>query len=115
MTIGKWIKEFNGGITVCDRQGIIIEMNEKAGKTFTKDGGTSLIGKSLLECHPEPARTKLLQMLESGATNSYTIEKNGVKKLIHQAPWHENGQYMGLVELSIEIPMEMAHFVRKSQ
>ena len=115
MTSGNWIKEFNGAITVCDRNGIILEMNDKAGKTFSKSGGTGLIGKSLLECHPEPARSKLVKMLETGGTNSYTIEKNGIKKLIHQAPWHENGQYMGLVELSIEIPDKMTHFVRKNQ
>ncbi len=28
-------------------------------------------------------------------TNAYTIEKNGIKKLIHQTPWFENGEYTG--------------------
>ena len=44
--------------------------------------------------------------------NVYTIEKNGIKKLIYQSPWFENGEMKGLVELSLEIPFEMPHFIR---
>ena len=39
--------------------------------------------------------------------------KAGVKKLIYQTPWYENGEFRGLVELSMEIPFEMPHYVRK--
>ncbi|MDD2576134.1 MAG: diguanylate cyclase, partial [Bacteroidales bacterium] len=45
-------------------------------------------------------------------TNAYTIEKEGLKKLIYQTPWYENGEFGGLVEFSIVIPMDMPHFVR---
>jgi hypothetical protein len=51
-------------------------------------------------------------MLRDHSTNVYTIEKNGVKKLIYQAPWYENGEYRGFVELSLEIPFDLPHFVR---
>ena len=51
--------------------------------------------------------------MEEHATNAYTIEKNGVKKLIYQTPWYENGEFMGLVEFSLEIPFEMPHYIRK--
>jgi hypothetical protein len=44
--------------------------------------------------------------------NIYTIEKNGVKKLIYQTPWYQDGQYAGFIELSLEIPFEMPHFIR---
>ncbi|MDD5503070.1 MAG: diguanylate cyclase [Candidatus Thermoplasmatota archaeon] len=108
-----WVKEFPGAVTVCDRDGIILEMNEKACKTFAKDGGAALVGKNVLGCHPEPAKSKLKGMLSAGKSNVYTIEKSGVKKLIYQSPWYENGKYMGFVELSLEIPFEMPHFVRK--
>ena len=87
-------------------------MNEKARETFAKDGGGSLIGKNLLDCHPEPARSKLKSLLESPRTNAYTIEKKGVKKLIYQAPWYHDGQFAGLVELSLLIPEPMPHFSR---
>jgi transcriptional regulator with PAS, ATPase and Fis domain len=107
-----WIKEFPGAVTVCDSQGIIIEMNDKAAKSFQEDGGYELIGKNLLECHPEPSRTKLKELLETQTKNVYTIEKNGVKKIIYQVPWFTDGKYSGFVELSLEVPFEMPHFVR---
>ncbi|MFN8597022.1 MAG: PAS domain-containing protein [Anaerolineae bacterium] len=108
-----WIKEFPGSITVCDAEGIILEMNDKAIKTFESQGGAELIGTPLLDCHPEPARTKVAELLATHRRNVYTIEKNGVHKLIYQSPWYENGEYRGLIELSLEIPVEMPHFVRQ--
>ncbi len=107
-----WIKEFPAAVTVCDESGIILEMNDKAAKTFESDGGFELIGKNMLDCHPEPSRTKTERLLASREKNVYTIEKNGVKKLIYQSPWFKNGKYAGFVELSLEIPFEMPHFIR---
>lgn len=87
-------------------------MNEKSQKTFEKYGGKKLIGKSLLDCHPGASREKLERLLKTKTNNSYTIEKNGIKKLIYQTPWFEKGQYKGFVELSLEIPNVMPHFKR---
>jgi len=108
-----WVREFPGAVTVCDREGIILEMNEKSARTFEADGGAALVGKNLFDCHPEPSRTRLRDLLAAGRANVYTIEKKGVKKLIYQSPWYENGVYRGFVELSLEIPFEMPHFVRE--
>jgi hypothetical protein len=110
-----WIKEAPIAVTVCDGKGIITEMNLKAGNTFAKNGGLALIGSDLLACHPEPSNTKLKNMLSAppAAPNAYTVEKNGVKKLIYQFARRENGRSAGLVELSLEIPRDMPHFVRK--
>lgn len=108
----KWIKEFPAAVTVSDAEGIILEMNDKAAKSMAKDGGYELIGKNMLDCHPDPARGKLERLMESRKVNVYTIEKNGIKKLIYQSPWFKDGQYAGLVEISFEIPFEMPHFVR---
>ena len=108
-----WIQEFPAAITVCDAEGIILEMNDKAAKTFAADGGRKLISSNMLDCHPEPARTKTERLLSSRKRNVYTIEKNGVKKMIYQSPWYKNGEYAGFVELSLEIPFgEIPHFVR---
>jgi transcriptional regulator with PAS, ATPase and Fis domain len=109
----QWIKEFPGAVTVCDAEGIIIAMNDKATCTFEKDGGRDLIGTNLLDCHPEPSRTKLINLLATRSSNIYTIEKNGVKKLIYQSPWYRDGIFSGLVELSLEIPLEIPHFIRQ--
>lgn len=108
-----WMDEVNFAVTVCDANGKILEMNAKSALTNAKSGGKALIGKSLLDCHPEPSRTKLKKMLAEPFTNAYTIEKNGMKKLIYQTPWLKDGRHAGLVELSLEIPSEMPHFVRK--
>ena len=96
-----WINEFPAAVTVCDPDGTILEMNAKAEKTFDKDGGCALIGKNVLDCHPDPARGKLERLLEAHERNVYTIEKNGIKKLIYQSPWFQNGQYAGFVEISL--------------
>ncbi len=112
MNAPEWVKEFPGAITVCDRDGIILTMNDKAIATFASDGGATLIGKNVLDCHPEPSRTTLRELLVSGQANCYTIEKNGVHKLIYQSPWYVHGEYAGLVEISLEIPPSLPHFVR---
>ena len=112
MSEHEWIKEFPAAITVCDIEGIILEMNDKAAKTFEKDGGYKLIGTSMLDCHPDPARGKVERLLNAKLKNVYTIEKNGVKKLIYQSPWYKEGIYAGFVEISLEIPLEMPHFIR---
>lgn len=87
-------------------------MNQRAAEIFRDYGGLKLLGTNLLECHPEPSRTKLKEMLEKELSNVYTIEKNGIKKIIYQAPIYQKGVYSGFVELSMEIPGEMPHFVR---
>lgn len=107
-----WLKEFPAAVTVCDPDGIVLEMNDKAAKTFESDGGYGLLGKNLLDCHPQAAREKLEAMMKTRSKNVYTIEKNGVKKLIYQSPWYQNGEYAGFVELSLEIPFETPHFLR---
>ena len=108
-----WVEEFVGAVTICDTEGRVVAMNAKARETFAADGGGALIGTNVLDCHPEPARTKLAKMMEERRTNVYTIKKSGRKKLIYQAPWFEAGAYAGFVELSLEIPWAMPHFDRE--
>ncbi len=107
-----WVKELPVAITVLDERGVIVGMNDRSAMTFAADGGTELIGKSSLDCHPEPARSKLMELLKEPRANVYTIEKAGVKKLICQTPWYQEGKFAGLVELSIVLPEPMPHFSR---
>lgn len=107
-----WVREFGGAVTLCDLNGIVLYMNEKSAASFRKSGGADLIGKSLLDCHPEPARSKLVHLLETGESNVYTTEKNGVKRIVYQAPWQIEGKRKGMVELSFEIPSALPHFIR---
>ncbi|MBE0643007.1 MAG: PAS domain-containing protein [Bacteroidetes bacterium] len=112
MSIPDWTREFPGAITVCDADGIILFMNQKSIATFAADGGADLIGSNVLDCHPEPSRGKLAGLLREHCSNIYTIEKTGRKKLIAQMPWFEDGLFAGIVELSIELPADMPHFIR---
>jgi transcriptional regulator with PAS, ATPase and Fis domain len=107
-----WVKEFPGAVTICDTAGRIVEMNGKSREVFAADGGARLIGANVLDCHPEPSRSKLKVMMAERRTNVYTIRKNGKKKLIYQAPWTRDGVYAGFVELSLEIPWDLPHFDR---
>jgi hypothetical protein len=50
--------------------------------------------------------------MNDNKTNVYTIEKNGVHKLIYQSPWFEKGELKGLVEFTVEIPSDLPHHVR---
>jgi hypothetical protein len=112
MTGWDWIENFDGAVTVCDLSGVVQQMNEKSAEIYRKYGGRDLIGRTLTDCHPEPARTRLLQLLDSGESNIYTTEKNGIKKLIYQVPWIQAGRRSGIVELILQIPAEMPNFLR---
>lgn len=107
-----WLKEITAAVTICDNDGTIVYMNDRSGEVFKTDGGKDLVGKNLFDCHPEPARTKLKELMSSGRTNTYTIEKNGKKKLIFQSPWSNEQVTGGMVEISIDLPDDMSHFIR---
>lgn len=100
-------------VTICAKDGTILDMNAKSKKTFLKPGMDSIIGNNVLDCHPEPARSLLADMLQNPRTNVYTVEKEGVKKLIFQTPWYDEGQYAGFMELSMVLPEVIPNRVRK--
>ncbi len=105
-----WAEELSCAVTVCDKEANVVYQNSKSLKIFKNYG--DLLGKNLKDCHGEKSWNMILDMLESGKSNTYTIDKKGAKKMIHQTPWYNNGILMGLVELSIELPEEMPHFIR---
>lgn len=105
-----WADELTCAVTLCDSEGLVIYQNAKARQTFEKYG--DLVGKNLKDCHGEKSWIKIQELMKSGKTNTYTIEKEGVKKLIYQSPWYKEGEVSGLVEFSLELPADMPHFVR---
>jgi len=108
-----WYKELSAAVTVCDTGGVILYMNDKSIETFTKDGGAALIGKNLFDCHPGESAIKLEKLLESRKENIYSIEKNGIKKMIVQTPWFEKSEYKGFIEFSFILPENIPHYIRK--
>ena len=99
-------------ITVCDKEGNILDMNQTSADVNSH--GQKIVGNNLFDCHPERAAKILRELLDEEKLNAYTIEKNGVKKLIYQVPWYDGEEFGGLIELSLPIPMEMPHFVRSA-
>lgn len=108
-----WIEKLDGSVIVSDLSGKVIYANETAEQTFVKPGETPLKGRDLMECHNENSKKIIRNITEYRTKNVYTIEKKGRKKLIYQTPWIVNGELKGLVELSLEIPFDMPHFVRE--
>jgi hypothetical protein len=107
-----WIEGLPVAVTVTSADGTILAMNARSRETFAGDGGGALIGRSVFDCHPEPARLKAQSLYASHEPNHYTIRKNGQKKIIHQLPWFEAGAFAGFVEISIPIPDDLVHFDR---
>ena len=105
-----WAKTMDAAVCVCDLKGIVTYMNDK-GKV---DYGSDLTGKEIFTCHPEPAKTKFKALLDSGKENIYSIEKNGIKKMVYQIPLTENGVCSGCAEIVKQLPKEVPHFVRKN-
>jgi transcriptional regulator with PAS, ATPase and Fis domain len=109
----EWIEKLEGNVIVSNAEGKIIYMNEKAISNYAKEGGKSLIGSNLMDCHKESSRQKLLEIMTTRKNNVYTIEKKGKKKIIYQSPWFIDGELRGIIEFSLEIPSDMPHFIRE--
>ncbi len=102
-----YFNEINSAVTVCDTEGVVLYQNEKS---VAVNGDVR--GQSMIPCHNERSREIIRRLIDEGGTNVYTIEKKGIHKLIYQTAWLENGTVRGLVEISIETPAEMPHYIR---
>lgn len=105
--IPDFFKNIDVSITVCDTEGIVVYMNEKSKSVFGDK-----TGQSMMPCHQPRSQEIIRRMIEKDENHIYTISKNGLKKLIYQTPWHEDGKVMGLIEYSMVLPEEMPHYVR---
>lgn len=108
-----WAFRTNCAITVADADCNIIYMNERSRQTFAHRGGADLIGHNLMDYHNDNSKAIIRRLLSEGGTNAYTIEKEGVRKMIFQSAWRdESDRIAGLVELSMVIPADMPHYIR---
>jgi len=108
----EWFEQLPCAVTVCDKEYVILYLNERSAEVNATDGGKALVGKNMMTCHPPEAQVKLQRVMASGQPNIYTIEKKGVRKMIYQAHWKSEGKVAGLVEITFELPKEIPHFVR---
>lgn len=110
INFNEWPQAANCAITVCDTDGVILYMNERARATFASHG--DLIGKNLFACHSPQSQEKIRHMLATGESNAYTISKDGLRKVIYQTPWRRDGIVAGMVEISMVVPADMPHYTR---
>lgn len=109
----EWAYGMNCAVTVVDTNCRIIYMNERSRETFTNRGGADLIGHNIMDYHNERSKSIIRRLLSEGGSNTYTISKEGKRKMIFQTTWHKaDGSLGGLVELSMIIPEEMPHYIR---
>jgi hypothetical protein len=108
-----WVEEFPGAITVCDSAGTILELNRSAVESLRTEGGKKLIGSNLMDCHPEPARSKLKRLMKNRQTNVYTVTKGRIRKIVLQVPWYRGKKYRGFVEVSLKISGKIPNVIRK--
>jgi hypothetical protein len=101
-----WVDGFPGSVVICDTQGIILEMNDKAIEDYHEAGGAELIGSYVQDCHPEAVRPAVDALFKSPQNSISIKEKNGTYKLIYEVPWYKNGEYRGFVCLNLQIPPE---------
>ena len=102
-----WVRDYPAAISVCDTEGTIIALNRLAAENFRRDGGERLVGTSLFACHPEPANAIIRRLLAEHTANTYFVEKQGRRKLVHQAPWYRDGVFAGLSETIIDLPADI--------
>lgn len=105
-----YFEEVNCAVTICDKDGVILFMNEKARAVFASHG--DLIGHNLFDCHSPSSADKIRHMLATGESNAYTISKNGQRKMIYQTPWRVEGEIAGMVEISMVIDEDLPHYNR---
>lgn len=107
-----WADGLDCAVTVCDAEARIIYQNRKAVAQYASHG--NLIGENLMDCHNERSQAIIRNILAIGCSNSYTINKNGRDKFIHQAPWfNTDGSVGGIVEISTFIPdLPLPHYQR---
>lgn len=110
-----WVKEFPARLVVIDRNNTIIDLTEQAARVLSPGGSPELLGQSVLDCHPEQARVKLLELIQERKTNIYTYTREDQKYLVIQSPWTISGEFAGYFDLTIELPARIPHFDRDSE
>lgn len=97
-------KEVDFTISICDKEGKIVYLNDRGVETFKDDGGLELLGSNILDCHPEPSKSQLKEMFISHETNFIFKGQGSSRRLIYQTPIFKEKEYNGYMEMIIPIP-----------
>ncbi len=108
----EWIATYPAEIIVCDQDGTILDMSDVAIRIYEKEGGAALIGSSVFDHHPEPARSQMVDVVNRRSHVVYTTEKAGRKKLISIGSWFRNGEYAGFTLITLDLPATVPNIVK---
>ena len=114
MTDYRWVKEFAGVVIVCDKEGTILELNDRAIDFNADQGGVELIGANAIDCHSAATQKEARESLKTGRVHLDLIDRgDGKLFLTYIAPWYQDGEYQGLTELILEVPPQDSHLIRR--
>ncbi len=91
-------------VVICDTNHTVIYMNPSAVERYKKRGGTSLVGRSLLECHNDKSNImikKVVECFEKSAENNriFTFHNEKENKDVYMiALRDDNGKLIGYYE-----------------
>ena len=91
-------------IVICNLEHKIIYMNPSAAERYSKHGGYSLIGSSLLDCHNNESNKKILQVVEwfrksPGNNRSFTFHNSKENKDVYMIALRDkDGELIGYYE-----------------
>ncbi len=111
-TMREWAHSFPAEIIVCEPDGMILEMNQKAIDLYQKEGGAALVGKNVFDHHQEPSRTIVKRLVSQRETSIYTTENGGEKKLVCIAPWFIEAKYSGFVLMVLDLPAQIHKIIK---
>ncbi len=107
-----WIEEFPGLISVCDKDGKILVMNQKIVSLFPDRDGKAFIGTNLLDCHGQASGAQVRKLLAEQKMDIYIAEENDCQELVIHAPWYKDGEFAGLVEIAVPVDLPIRHLRR---
>ena len=108
-----WVDEFPGGISVCDTEGRMLVINRKEAAALEKLGFKNILGKKFWACHAKKSAGMIREQMSDQKTRVYFTEQNGIRELLIQAPWFEDGKFGGLVEIAVEVEGEIPTIIRE--
>jgi transcriptional regulator with PAS, ATPase and Fis domain len=109
-----WVEEFPGMISVCDVDGKILVLNKQIAEYFSSTGGKELIGTNLFDCHGQMSGEEIRNLMKQKMADVYIAEENGGQELVIHSPWFKDGEYAGLVEITLPLEGEIKVRKRKS-
>lgn len=98
------LEEDKSAVVICDINHIIIYMNPAACENYSKRGGASLLGRSLLECHNSKSNEMIQKVMEWFKTSKshnriYTYHDEKANKDVYMvALRNEQGDLIGYYE-----------------